>query len=129
MVPRRTTILGTLGAVAILMVVLQLSPTTSRAPTPIHDLHATSVTEHSIAVTWKSTDRTSDGLQFFAVRISRTPGSDPTKDATLVTNSTSSTGGLLARTTYVVSVTSVATNGRKSATDVIYVTTEGAMNS
>jgi hypothetical protein len=32
--------------------------------------------------------------------------------------------GLLPRTTYVVSVTSIATNGRRSATDVIYVTTK-----
>jgi hypothetical protein len=123
-VPRRTTVLGALGVVTILMVVLQLSPTTKRAPTPIHDLRATLVTDHSIAVTWNSSDRTSDGLRFFAVRISQTLGSDPTKGAALVTTVSSGVSGLLPRTTYVVSVTSIATNGRRSATDVIYVTTK-----
>jgi hypothetical protein len=122
-VPRRKTLLGALGAVAILIFVLQLSPTTKRAPTPIRDLHATWVTTHSIAVAWQSTDRTSDGLRFFAVRISQTLGSDPTRGAALVTTNTSGTNGLLSGTRYVVSVTSVATNGRRSAADVIYVTT------
>jgi hypothetical protein len=75
-------------------------------------------------VTWNSSDRTSDGLRFFAVRISQTLGSDPTKGAALVTTVSSGVSGLLPRTTYVVSVTSIATNGRRSATDVIYVTTK-----
>ena len=122
--PRRTTLLGVLGAVAILIFVLQLSPTTKRAPTPIQDLHATLVTDHSITVAWQSTDRTSDGLRFFAVRISRTLGSDPINGAALVTTNTSGANGLLTRTRYVVSVTSIATNGRRSATDVIDVTTK-----
>jgi hypothetical protein len=122
--PRRVTMLGVLAGVAILIIILQLSPTIKRAPNPIRNLRETLVTAHSIEVAWTSVDSYSNGLRFFAVRIAPTPGTDPLRGAHLVASDHGCMTGLSSGTRYVMSVTSVATNGLRSKSSVIYVTTK-----
>ena len=122
--PRRITMLGVLAGVAILIIVLQLSPTIKRAPNPISKLHTTLVTAHSIDVTWTSIDSYSNGLRFFALRMAPTSGTDSVRGARFVGSSQGGLTGLSSGTRYVVSVTSVATTGLRSKSAVIYVTTK-----
>jgi hypothetical protein len=116
--------LGVLAGVAILIIVLQLSPTIRRAPNPISDFHPTLITAHSIDVTWKSIDSYSNGLRFFALRMAPTSGTGPKHATRFVVSNQAGITGLSSDTRYVVSVTSVAVNGMRSRPDVIYVTTK-----
>ena len=115
---------GVLLGVALLIIVLQLSPTSKRAPNPIVDLHATLVTSHSVAVAWKSVDTYANGLRYFAVQITSRPESNPLRGAALVGIDAGSKSGLTSGTSYVISVTSVATNGAQSKPTVLYVVTK-----
>ena len=124
LVPRRISILGVLVVVAALIVVLQITPVSKKAPTPIRGLHATLVTNDSIGVTWTSHDRISNGLRYFAVQITEGVPANPVAFSQLVTISIDDVTGLKPDTAYVVSVTAVATNGRRSPTAAIDVTTK-----
>ncbi len=123
LVPRKVTIAGVLVVVAALIVVLQLTPATKKAPTPIQRLHATLVTSDSIGVTWTSSDRPSNGLRYFALRVTEGVPADPVASASLMTTTIADVTGLKPNTAYVVSVTAVATDGRRSPTTAIDVTT------
>jgi hypothetical protein len=122
--PRRITMWGVLAVVAISIIVLQLSPTIRRAPNPISDLRATLITAHSIDVTWTSTDSYSNGLQFFALRMAPNSGTNLKRESRYVVSNQAGITGLSSGTRYVVSVTSVATNGMRSRPAVMYVTTK-----
>ena len=123
LVPRRVTLLGVLIVVAALIVVLQLTPATKTAPTAIRDLHATLVTSHSIGVTWTSSDRTTNGLRYFALRVNEGVPPAPVAFANMMTTTIDDVTGLRPNTLYVVSVTAVAIDGRRSRTATIEVST------
>lgn len=122
--PRRITILGVLAVVAVLIAVLQLSPTMKRAPTQVRNLRTTLVTSHAIYVAWTSSDTYSNGLSFFALQAVETSSGGPQHRGRLLSTTSGSFTGLLRHTNYVITVTSFATNNTHSPTAVIYVTTQ-----